>query len=174
MPMCSMNMLWNTQIADTCIVFSSWHISSNGQFILSCIAVAALGILYEYLRVVQGAIDVRVARALASSKGKAHARSGSRTPDGDSEEAGLLSGRRASKSLSRILVPPAPRALRAVVYGLIVFLSFFLMLIFMTYNAYLILAVVVGASLGHYIFGGTMDIDAVLNNASGGKSMACH
>ena len=91
-PMCSMNMLWNTQIIDTCIVFPSWHISSHTQFVLSCIAVAALGVLYEYLRAVQTAVDVRVARALAGSKGKTRARSGSRTPDGEPEEAGLLSG----------------------------------------------------------------------------------
>ncbi|KAL1681782.1 Ctr copper transporter family-domain-containing protein [Schizophyllum commune] len=172
-PMCSMNMLWNTQIIDTCIVFPSWHISSHTQFVLSCIAVAALGVLYEYLRAVQTAVDVRVARALAGSKGKTRARSGSRTPDGEPEEAGLLSGRRARRA-NETPVPPAPRALRAILYGLIVFLSFFLMLVFMTYNAYLILAVVVGAALGHYIFGGTMNIDAILNSASGGKSMACH
>lgn len=41
-------------------------------------------------------------------------------------------------------------------------------------QAYLIFAVVVGASLGHYIFGATMDVDSVLNDASSGKGMACH
>jgi hypothetical protein len=41
-------------------------------------------------------------------------------------------------------------------------------------QAYLIIAVVVGASLGHYIFGATMDVDSILNDASGGKGMACH
>jgi len=50
-----------------------------------------------------------------------------------------------------------------------------LMLVFMTYNAYLILAVVVGAGLGHYIFGQYMDVDAVLAGAgTAGKTMACH
>jgi copper transporter 1 len=29
-----MNMLWNHQVADTCVVFRSWHISGNmGMFI---------------------------------------------------------------------------------------------------------------------------------------------
>lgn len=104
-PMCSMNMLWNTQIIDTCIVFPSWHISSHTQFVLSCIAVAALGVLYEYLRAVQTAVDVRVARALAGSKGKTRARSGSRTPDGEPEEAGLLSGRRARRANEYVYHP---------------------------------------------------------------------
>lgn len=41
-------------------------------------------------------------------------------------------------------------------------------------QAYLILAVVLGAGLGHYIFGGKMDPEAVLIGGGGGKGMACH
>jgi copper transporter 1 len=48
------------------------------------------------------------------------------------------------------------------------------MLVFMTYNAYLILAVVLGAAIGHFKFGGRMNTDAVLAGAGAGKSMACH
>ena len=70
------------------------------------------------------------------------------------------------------------------------------MLVFMTYNvcfrflfsqiavpsykprlfqAYLILSVVLGAAIGHYIFNPTMDVEAILagGNAAG-KGMACH
>jgi copper transporter 1 len=47
------------------------------------------------------------------------------------------------------------------------------MLVFMTYNAYLILAVVLGAAIGHYVFNSRMDVDVVLASA-GGKGMACH
>jgi solute carrier family 31 (copper transporter), member 1 len=90
-----------------------------------------------------------------------------------------------------ITVPTVSRLLRATLYGATVFLSFFLMLIFMTYNvsfarrpivntcsspqAYLILAVVLGAAIGHYVFGGRMDVNAVLSGAGpAGKTMACH
>ena len=41
-PTCSMNMLWNTQIEDTCIVFRSWHISTKAGFVFSCAAVVAV------------------------------------------------------------------------------------------------------------------------------------
>jgi copper transporter 1 len=78
-----------------------------------------------------------------------------------------------------------------VLYGAQIFISFFLMLIFMTFNvgplllilldcplmfpqAYLILAVVLGASIGHFVFGAVMDIDAVLAGSDLGKGMACH
>ncbi|OBZ70520.1 Copper transport protein CTR2 [Grifola frondosa] len=151
-PRCSMNMLWNTQITDTCVVFRSWHITSTTAFILSCVAVAALGVLYEWLRVAQRNVDRRIAATLsAQGKGKARSASaaagsvsGRSTPEIVSEEAGLLTGSLALKAHVGTPVPLVPRLTRAVLYGATVFLSFFLMLVFMTYNAYLILAVVVG------------------------------
>lgn len=112
--------------------------------------------------------------------------------------------------LPRTPVPLFARILRAVLYGASVFVSFFLMLVFMTYNvclpyplyrplphfsmtalenratdftdflvlwdfqAYLILAVVLGASIGHFVFGAYMDVDGVLAGAGAGKGMACH
>jgi copper transporter 1 len=41
-------------------------------------------------------------------------------------------------------------------------------------QAYLILAVVLGASIGHFVFGAVMDVDAVLAGGDLGKGMACH
>lgn len=80
---CKMNMLWyapppltpntissphrNTDILNTCIVFRGWHITSPAGFALSCAAVAALSILYELLRVVQRALDERIARVLSAA-----------------------------------------------------------------------------------------------------------
>jgi len=172
---CSMNMLWNTQIVDTCIVFSSWHVRSTASFVGSCIAIVALGVLYEYLRVFSKALDTRIALALvASGKGKRTAsglRSGRSSPS--EEDAGLLTGRRLFKIPSTgTPVPTSLQVLRAALYGATVFLSFFLMLVFMTYNAYLIFATVLGAALGHFIFGGTINIDALLSEES--KGLACH
>jgi len=170
MPMCKMNMLWNTDIIDTCIIFRSWHVTSNSFFIGSCISIVILSILYEYLRVFQRKLDYHIALSL-QPKGKARSRANSPSIE---ESAGLLTGRIMSTSLTGTPVPIIPRVLRALIYGVTVFLSFFLMLIFMTYNAYLIGAVVVGAALGHYIFGSTINIDAILADSSGSKGLACH
>ncbi|KAK7692368.1 hypothetical protein QCA50_003993 [Cerrena zonata] len=184
MPMqkCSMNMLWNTQIENTCIVFRSWHISSNTAFVFSCFAIVVLGILYEWLRQAQGQFDVKIAATLsAQGKGKAAAArsgvsgSGRSTPEVDSEEAGLLTGVRNLKEHTTTPLPVTARASRAVLYGAQVFLSFFLMLVFMTYNAYLILAVVIGAAIGHFVFNPQMDLEGVLAaSSSSSKGMACH
>ncbi|KAF1819394.1 Ctr copper transporter [Dissoconium aciculare CBS 342.82] len=55
--------------------------------------------------------------------------------------------------------------IKAVFYGVQVFYSFFIMLIFMTYNGWVMIAVGVGATVGHLVFGAS---------SSPTKSAACH
>jgi len=168
-------MLWNTQIIDTCIIFPQWHIHSNASFLFSILVIVCLCVLYEYLRVLQQALDFKIAASLAGARGKGRKPSGSgrSTPEHETEESGLLT--RKKKEATHAPIPCTSRIVRAAVYGASVFLSFFLMLIFMTYNAYLIAAVVVGAAFGHFIFNGLMDVNAVLTGAgAAGKAMTCH
>ncbi|KAK2461080.1 hypothetical protein APHAL10511_006927 [Amanita phalloides] len=174
-----MHMLWNTEILNTCIIFPSWHITSYPSFVLSFIAIVLLGVLYEYLRIVQRRVDVHIAQVICyrtRDKGRARSpiRSGSSSPSGAGEDRQLLMGRQLFKPSSIGLpVPLAYRLLRALIYGSTIFLSFFLMLVFMTYNAYLIFAVVLGAAMGHFKFQGTMNTDTILADHDG-KGMACH
>ena len=89
----------NTQIENTCIVFRSWHIRTTHAFVFSCLAIVALGVLYEWLREAQKAADTRIAATL-SAQGKGKARPAAATgevsyrdePGIESEEAGLLTG----------------------------------------------------------------------------------
>lgn len=103
--MCSMNMIWNTQIIDTCIVFDWWHIRSNAGFAFSFFIIVILGIAYEYLRELQRAVDRRIALTIKVSRGSSNGRSRSEERDASvsSEEAayqeeGLLTGRRVRKA----------------------------------------------------------------------------
>ncbi|KIL61152.1 hypothetical protein M378DRAFT_180172 [Amanita muscaria Koide BX008] len=180
-PTCSMHMLWNTQIIDTCIIFPSWHITSTTSFVFSFFAIVLLGVFYEYLRLVQGRVDAYIAQVVKSGhRGKRPLRSASASPVGGistslteiDEDRELLTGRKVFRpsAVSGIPVPFLYRLLRASIYGSTVFLSFFLMLVFMTYNAYLILAVVLGAIIGNFKFGKTLN-DVGFSN---GKGMACH
>ena len=94
-PMCSMNMLWNTQIIDTCVVFRSWHVHSNAQFVFSFAAIVCLSVVYEYLRLFQRDVDVRIRERV--NKGKRAASppvSGRSTPSERGEDIGLLNGRK--------------------------------------------------------------------------------
>jgi len=168
-----MHMLWNTQIIDTCVVFSQWHIHSHLQFFFSFLAIVALGMLYEYLRVFSRDFDKRIAVKLRVQSGRRSplTTSGRSSPErhgNDAEETGLLNGLRVARKQG-FAVPALYRLIRAVLYGASVGLSFFLMLVFMTYNAYLIFAVVLGAGVGHYILGGILE-----PNGLDEKGMACH
>ncbi|KAJ2920018.1 hypothetical protein MD484_g449, partial [Candolleomyces efflorescens] len=173
----------NTQIEGTCIVFRSWHIYTKSAFVASCFAIILLCVFHEWLRVFQRKVDYRIALALQKANGSSgrrspspSGRSGRNSPEGNNlEDAGLLSGRRLLNTyLTGVPVPQTSRILRASIYGATVFISFFLMLVFMTYNAYLIAATVFGAALGHYIFGSTMNPDSILSDGGQGKGMACH
>lgn len=59
------------------------------------------------------------------------------------------------------------RLTRALFYMAQVFVGFFLMLIFMTYNGYLMAATVLGAGIGFFYFGG----DTL---ATSTKALSCH
>ncbi|EJU04316.1 Ctr copper transporter [Dacryopinax primogenitus] len=163
---CAMNMLWNTQVENTCVVFRQWHIGNIGEFIASFIAILLLGLLFEYLRVAQVKMEKRIAARMVKERGVEHA-PGTESPG---EEA-LLLARASRMGVAR--VPMYSRVVRALLYASSTALSAFLMLVFMTYNAYLILAVVIGAGLGHFIFEANIDPEAILFGVNT-KGAVCH
>jgi solute carrier family 31 (copper transporter), member 1 len=70
-------------------------------FVFSCLAIVALGVLYEWLREAQKVADLKIAATIsAQSKGKARGGtvSGRSSPEIGSEEAGLLTGLRTTKA----------------------------------------------------------------------------
>ncbi|KAG8950716.1 hypothetical protein FRC03_012752 [Tulasnella sp. 419] len=167
MARCKMHMLWNWETVDTCVVFRSWHVTSTTTFVLSFLAIASISIFFEWLKQVAIAYDKRLAATL--TKGKTPL-SGTETPG---EEA-LLIARGSAVKGGNYEVPPIPRIIRACLYGAENFTSLFIMLIFMTYNGYLVAAVSLGAAAGHWIFGDTIDAEAITGSYQPFKGGACH
>jgi len=88
----------NTQLIDTCVVFSQWHIHSHFQFFLSFLAIVGLGVLYEYLRMLSRDFDRRIAVKMRTARRTQLTSSGRSSPErSDAEETGLLHGVRAAK-----------------------------------------------------------------------------
>jgi copper transporter 1 len=98
----------NSDIIDTCVVFRWWHVRSYTAFVLTLLAIALLGVLYEYLRLFQRKLDFHIVQSLSASKSKgaSRGRDRSNSPRGGEErntsnafgedsleEVGLLSGR---------------------------------------------------------------------------------
>ncbi|OAD66682.1 hypothetical protein PHYBLDRAFT_119009 [Phycomyces blakesleeanus NRRL 1555(-)] len=139
-------MLFNWNIQDVCIVFEWWHIHSVTQFILSSLALVAIAILYEFLRAQANSLDHKWSTKPSFQ---------SDSLDHINETVPLISSKtQGNRSL-----------IRSSLYAVLVALSFWIMLVFMTYNGYLMLAIVVGAGIGHYLFANRLSTD---------RSIQCH
>ncbi|KAI8067898.1 Ctr copper transporter family-domain-containing protein [Gongronella butleri] len=148
--MCSMNMIFNWQIEDTCVVFEWWHIHSKMGMIVSCLAIFAIAAGYEYLRAWTTQLD-RIALPTDNKK---------TNPPGSTSslsEADTLLAYPATRQRQQIL--------RSVMYATLMGISFWLMLVFMTYNGFLMISTIFGAGVGHYIFS---------NRLPASRSISCH
>ncbi|KAK7408660.1 copper transpport protein [Neonectria punicea] len=134
--MCSMNMLFTWDTTNLCIVFRQWHVRSNVSLVFSLLAVILLAVGYEALR----ALSRRYEDALAK-----HVQS---LPRQNQEKADQRT-----------------HIIKAVLYALQNFYAFMLMLVFMTYNGWVMVAVTLGAFIGYVAFG---------QKTSATKDNACH
>ncbi|KAF2806590.1 Ctr copper transporter family protein [Mytilinidion resinicola] len=148
---CNMNMLftWGTQ--DLCIVFRQWHVSGTFSLLWSLLAIVLLTAGYEAVREI-------------SRRYEAYSNNPRRVDEATSpsvnESSSLLWSGRSVRAVER-----RNKMVNAAFYALQVFYSFFIMLLFMTYNGWVMLAVAVGAFLGYMTFG---------NSSSATKGVACH
>ncbi|OBA19601.1 Ctr copper transporter [Metschnikowia bicuspidata var. bicuspidata NRRL YB-4993] len=134
--MCKMNMLFTWEWENTCVVYKWWHVKTAPGFVGTVLALVLLSMFYEFTR---SWISLWKARW---------------TPNSIAPNTPLVSGR-ASKSI---------RIKSAALYAFQVGFSFMLMLVFMTYNGWYMLAIVAGAGFGFYLWGDEKEA----------KSMLCH
>ncbi|GFF37468.1 copper transport protein CTR2 [Aspergillus udagawae] len=167
---CNMNMLFTWSTKNLCIVFSQWHITGPFSLLMSLIVIVLLTAGYEGVRQATRKYEAAHAQRLnafsttTATIGNEFADESatangppSQTPN---ESSPLLAGRdnrRAVESRGKITL--------AALYAVQVFYSFFIMLLFMTYNGFVMLAVAVGAFVGYLVFG---------DNQSAAKTVACH
>nr|CAG8487422.1 11808_t:CDS:2 [Entrophospora candida] len=135
-----MRMLFNWDIEHLCVVFSWWHINSIPILILSCGIIILIGVIYEYTKYLSKNYDKKLYQEEYRS-----------IPEDDNlvsnEEESRSRGSRISTRASK-----SQQVLRSLIYSIQTTLSLFIMLIFMTYNGFLIISVVLGAFIGSYIF----------------------
>ncbi|EXJ69124.1 uncharacterized protein A1O5_08059 [Cladophialophora psammophila CBS 110553] len=146
---CSMNMLFNWQVKGLCIVFESWRVTGPMSLLLSLAAIALLTAGYECVREISRRYDERF-----------NARMNAFNTSLPAESSSLLAGSESREGAGR-----QGTIVRAGLYALQVFYSFFIMLLFMTYNGFVMGAVAVGAFIGYVAFS---------NKTSPTKAAACH
>ncbi|RMJ22979.1 hypothetical protein PHISP_06146 [Aspergillus sp. HF37] len=163
---CDMNMLFTWSTKNLCIIFRGWRITGPFSLILSLIAIALLTAGYEGVRRLTRQYETAHAQRMKASApapvtgDNGLAESAGQTPHGVDTSSPLLVGRD-----NRMAVQRRAKITMAALYAVQVFYSFFIMLLFMTYNGLVMLSVAVGAFVGYLVFGDDM---------SATKSVACH
>ncbi|TIB92879.1 Ctr copper transporter [Wallemia mellicola] len=181
--MCKMDMLWNwtavsysqvgksSDVCDKSIKFIKYRqISSAISAIFSIITIILLGVLFEWLKYRMRKLDTSIANSLAIAYNIHTSYKNSNNlnrPAVDIE----VDEPTTVQTPAKLIVPKHQQVQRSILYAASAALSFFLMLIFMTYNGFLIAAVVVGAGLGHYTF--HREIEVAPSNESS-SALGCH
>ncbi|KAK1830292.1 Ctr copper transporter family-domain-containing protein [Podospora conica] len=133
---CSMNMLFTWDYQNVCVVFRQWQITSPLSLVITLLAIVGLVAGYEALREGIRRYEASVSQRVETSP-------------------------RQNKSE----VARRAHVVKSVLYGLQNFYAFMIMLIFMTYNGWIMIAVSVGAGLGYLLFG---------SRTTATKDTACH
>ncbi|KAF1932316.1 Ctr copper transporter [Didymella exigua CBS 183.55] len=158
---CNMNMLFTWDTTDLCIVFRSWHVSGTFSLVVALVGIILLTAGYEAVREASRRYEAHSSKALEGRRGGDDLRV-QRAKDvhtTDESSSLLHSGRNAGSNAER-----QAKLVKAALYAVQVFYSFFIMLLFMTYNGWIMLAVAVGAFVGYLLFA----------NSSPTRSAACH
>ncbi|XP_068243557.1 high affinity copper uptake protein 1-like isoform X2 [Palaemon carinicauda] len=117
------------------ILFDWWSIDNVGGLIGSMIGIFVLATLYEGLKYWR---EDLMRKAIAKQQYVGNASKGNCGEENKQIQVNMLS---------------APHAIQTLLHMLQMIVSYFLMLIFMTYNVWLCIAVVLGAGLGYFLFG---------------------
>ncbi|KAK4656338.1 Copper Transporter integral membrane protein that functions in high affinity copper transport [Podospora pseudocomata] len=127
---CKISMLWNWNTIDSCFISSSWKITSNQMFGGSCVGVLLLAITMEALRRLTKEYD----RYLVKKHREA------------------LAGQHNVDVTQGYRPKIWEQAVRAALHMVQFAVGYFIMLLAMYYNGYIIICIFLGAYLGSFMF----------------------
>ncbi|CAF0755158.1 unnamed protein product [Rotaria sp. Silwood1] len=138
-----MKMYFHTDFIET-ILFESWKVTSLSIFICSWIFIFILGILYEEIREIRLYLEEKqlIDRPISSNERN--------EPELECMNIETIESTRHIKQK----IPPrySERALHSILYAIQLILGYILMLIVMTFNVYLFLAIIFGIGTGHLLY----------------------
>ncbi|XP_002736582.1 high affinity copper uptake protein 1-like [Saccoglossus kowalevskii] len=138
-----MAMYFNFNVEVT-ILFQGWHVTSAWELALSCIVMFIVAVSFESLSVLRHLTitkEVKRAEKICTTKSTAQ------TEEKTEKEAIL------KKPHTHMGICSSAHALLTILHLLQVILAYALMLTFMTYNGWLCLSILLGATVGYLIFG---------------------
>ena len=163
-------MFWNWYTLDACFLSRTWHITSSGMFVGSCIGVVGLVLLLESLRRLQREYDRLIQQhAIGSPRAEGRASGTLRSArNGGAKGDSSADAEDPPHSAVPLLgdwegsAPPLRRAshvptvfqqaVRALIYTLQFAVAYMIMLLAMYYNGYILFCIFIGAFLGFFVF----------------------
>ncbi|TFK81493.1 Ctr-domain-containing protein [Polyporus arcularius HHB13444] len=149
---CKISMLWNWYTVDSCFIARSWHVTSKGAFAGSCIGVIFLVIALELLRRLQREFD----RYFHRVNGTAAA---SCCSPGVADGSDIASNKGLGVNVPTLVRSSGVGRLqlwqqlaRAALFTVQFAVGYFVMLLAMYYNGYIIICIFIGAFLGAAMF----------------------
>ncbi|ORY65924.1 ctr copper transporter [Pseudomassariella vexata] len=122
--MCSMNMLFTWDSTNLCIIFQQWHVRGPASLVFSLLAIVAICAGYEALR--------EATRRYESWSSRQN-----ELPTGSNQ----------------VEVSKRAHVVKAALYAAQTFYAFMIMLLFMTYNGWVMVSVAIGTFVGYVMFG---------------------
>ncbi|KAK8045491.1 hypothetical protein PG993_005515 [Apiospora rasikravindrae] len=150
--MCSMNMYLNADVTDVCILHERWHATDARSFAGSLLLCALLVGLYERFAAWRRRYAARVARqARAAARKKELSPSSSSSSEKDKKGPACCTAATSAESAMDRWRRRRAAAINAALYGVGYLWGMTNMLIFMTFNVWVMLACGVGAAVGKYL-----------------------
>ncbi|CAF4035599.1 unnamed protein product [Rotaria sp. Silwood2] len=138
------------------ILFDQWYTQTSGAFVASWFAVFFVAVLYEGLKTFRDALARRdICETCTSTENRQHAliRPDDRQDERSGENDLVSPNRTENRSTYRVRLLSVSHLIQTLLHILQMALSYLLMLVAMTFNTYLFFAIVLGAGLGHFLFG---------------------
>nr|OQO24871.1 hypothetical protein B0A51_06880 [Rachicladosporium sp. CCFEE 5018] len=150
---CKISMTWNWYTIDACFIADTWRITSSGMFAGSCIGVILLVIVLEGLRRESREYDALLVRKRKTTVAAGPvARSGSES-GADPEKRGAVAQTSTAPTGGKSFKPTLGEQLvRATLHMLQFAVAYFVMLLAMYFNGYIIICILIGAFIGAFAF----------------------
>lgn len=165
-------MLWNWHTIDACFVSPGWHVTTPAGFAMSCLGAWGLVIVLEFLRRLSQEYDIWLGkkRMLAQPRELQHIAAAAAAGGNKNEisNGNLPTLRRApalsgwgkapghdgsnSNNTRRFKLTMAEQAIRASLYTMQAGLAYFVMLLAMSFNGFVLLCMFAGAFTGYFAF----------------------
>ncbi|GAB7364283.1 hypothetical protein MBLNU230_g4828t1 [Neophaeotheca triangularis] len=162
-PGCQISMLWNWYTVDACFLSESWYIESEGMFAASCIGVVFLVVLLEFLRRLGKEYDTHMLQQFHRRATTAFT--------GQVSESTPMSPTCLQQSIVTFRPTAIQQCIRALIHMTTFAVAYFVMLLAMYFNGYIIICIFIGAFFGKLLCDwGSVTMAVGASNGDGKKT----